>query len=200
MRLILGLVDQRGGEGRQLLDGGCAERAVIPAWVQAPHQEVAELNHRLVEFAEAWKSVHGFGQLAAVGWVTGQRVAPMTQRVEAVSWALARAESWCALSCAARMPDPTAQDWITLGVEPCPSRAGNADFAHGAWRALAWMLGVRPDPPGLPADFAEPSAFVNGAPGSRSEFWRSTSRDEQERNAAEARRWWRHIRSRLDGG
>jgi hypothetical protein len=189
-------MDQRGGEGRDQLGDRCGELAVIPAWVRAPHRQVAELNYRLVEFADAWESVHGFGQLAAVGWVTGQRVAPMTQRAEAVSWALARAESWCALSCAAGMPDPTARDWAGLGVAPRPVRAGDADFAHGAWRALAWMLGVRPDPPALPADLAAPGA---GPPGSPSADWRSTSRHEQERNMAEARRWWHHIRSTLDG-
>jgi hypothetical protein len=58
------------------------------------------------------------------------------------------------------------------------------------------MLGVRPDPPTLPADLAAPGA---GPPGSPSAGWRSTSRHEQERNMAEARRWWHHIRSRLDG-
>jgi len=195
MVLILGVMDRRRGEDHEQLGDVRGELAVIPAWVRAPHRQVAQLNYRLVEFADAWESVHGFGQLAAVGWVTGQRVAPMTQRAEAVSWELARAESWCALSRAAGMPDPTASDWAGLGVVPLPSRAGDADFAHGAWRALAWMLGVRPDPPSLPADLAEPGA---GPPGSPTAAWRSTSPGEQHRNTTEARRWWNHVRSRLD--
>ena len=99
------------------------------------------------ELATKVESVHASGQLAAVGWVTGVDPAPVTQREDTVTWALVRAESWVALCQAAQAEPPTARDWERLGVSPRPLVAGNADFAHGAWRTLAWLLGVHPEPP-----------------------------------------------------
>ena len=52
-----------------------------------------------------------------------------------------------ALCDVAHAPPPTERDWERLGVAARPAIAGNPDFAHGAWQALAWMLWVRPDPP-----------------------------------------------------
>ena len=120
-------------------------------------QREFELIHHLAHsLATRVGSVHGQGQLAAIGWVAGLRPAPMTQRDERATWKVARAESWVALSVAARSVEPATDDWPRLGVKPRAWVAGDEDFAHGVWRTLAWLLGVRPDPPiELPARDAD---------------------------------------------
>jgi hypothetical protein len=180
------------------------ELAVVPAWVVADHQQVADFNYMVFTLATELNSVHGKGQLAAVGWVTGVRPAPMTQRDEPVTWALARAESWVALTVAACNADPVTSDWAMLGVEQRPWVAGDQDFAHGAWRTLAWLLGVRADPP-----IAVPVREVDGtlAPGEEryathpdpsSPIWQEADRRRRQRNSVEALRWYRHVRDRIE--
>lgn len=149
------------------------------------------------------ESVHAQGQLAAVDWVTGSRPAPVTQRTEPVSWELARAESWAALCAAAGTGSPTAFEWDQLGCELRPWRAGDDDFAHGAWRTLAWLLGVRPDPPiELPVR-DEDGQLLPGQeryatrPDPSSPVWRAADGRRRDRNRVEAQRWCRHVRDRI---
>ena len=184
--------------------GLMAELAVIPAWVVADHRQVVELNYLAYALATKVDSVHGQGQLAAVEWVTGGRVSPMTHRDEPVSWALARAESWVALCVAANNNEPPPSDWAMLGVEPRPWGAGDGDFAHGAWRTLAWLLGVRPDPPiELPRRDEDGQLEPGGEryatrPDPTSPYWREADQRRRQRNRAEAQDWFRHVRSQID--
>lgn len=181
-----------------------SEQAVIPAWVVADHRQVAEFNYMVFTLATELESVHAQGQLAAVGWITGVRAAPMTQRTQPVTWALGRAESWAALCFAAWNGTPAARDWQLLGVDSRPTVAGNADFAHGAWRTLAWLLGARPDPP---IEVPVRDADGNLPPGEErfgyrgdptSLAWQAADQRRRDRNRAEARRYWQHIRDRVD--
>jgi hypothetical protein len=178
--------------------------AVIPAWVVADHRQVVDFNFAVYSLATEIDSVHAKGQLAAVGWVTGVRVAPMTHRDEPVSWALARAESWVALSVAATNVEPRAADWAMLDVEPRPWVSGDADFAHGAWHTLAWLLGVRPDPPiDLPlrdedGNLAPGQERYATRPNPSSPAWQEADRRRRQRNRAEALRWYQHVRHRID--
>lgn len=150
------------------------------------------------------KSVHAQGQLAALEWVTGVRPAPMTQRTEPVSWELVRAESWVALCVAAENTGPTAREWEQLRVEPRPRLAGDDDFAHGAWRTLAWLLGVRPDPPlGLPARDVDGQLLPGEEryatrPNPASPVWQSADVQRRDQNRTEAQRWCRHVRERVE--
>ena len=187
-----------------LILAAMADLTVIPAWVAADHRQVVDFNYMIYRLATEIDSVHAKGQLAAGGWVTGVRVAPITHRDEPASWALARAESWVALSVAATNAEPVTADWAILGVEPRSWVAGDADFAHGAWRTLAWLLGVRPDPP---IDLPLRDKDGNLAPGERryatrpnpsSPAWQEADRRRRQRNRAEALRWYQHVRSRID--
>lgn len=176
------------------------EYAVIPAWVVADHRQVVDLNLMAFTLATELESAHARGQLAAVEWVTGGRPAPITQRTESVSWELARAESWVALCAAAGATEPSAREWEQLAVAPRPRAAGDDDFAHGAWRAMAWLLGVRPDPPiELPVR-DEDGHVLPGEdryatrPNPASPVWQAADLRRRDRNRAEAQRWCRHVR------
>lgn len=180
------------------------ELAVIPAWVVPAPQQVVDMNHMAFELATKVDSVHASGQLAAVGWVTGVGPAPMTRREDAVTWAVVRAESWVALCHAAQKEPPTAQDWERLGVPPRPLVDWNIDFAHGAWRTLAWLLGVHPEPPGALPNRLEDGSVPPGEqrygvrPNLDSPIWRTAEDGRLARNQAEALRHWRHVRERAD--
>lgn len=178
--------------------------AIIPAWVVAPHRQVVDLNYMTYVLATEIESVHGQGQLAAVGWVTGQCAAPVTHRAEPVTFKLARAESWAALCVAANDSAPTTRDWERLAVRPAATVSVDADFAHGAWRTFAWLLGVRPDPPiELPVRDADGSIppwerhyAYRGDP--TQPEWQAADQRRRERNRAEALQYWRHIRRQLE--
>ncbi|MGH3568526.1 MAG: hypothetical protein ACRDRH_21370 [Pseudonocardia sp.] len=75
--------------GRTL--GVMTDYVVIPAWVVADHRQVPDFDHMVFVLVTELGSVHVQGQLAALGWVLGGRPAPVTQRTEPVTWALARA-------------------------------------------------------------------------------------------------------------
>jgi hypothetical protein len=180
-----------------------AELAVVPAWVVADHRQVKELYYLAYALATKVDSVHAQGQLATLDWLTGGRVAPMTHREEPVSWALARAESWVALCVAANNGQPLSSDWAMLGVEPRPWVSGDGDFAHGAWRTLAWLLGVRPDPPiELPrrdenGDLEPGGERYATRPDPSSPYWREADRRRRQRNREEARTWFQHVRRQI---
>lgn len=184
--------------------GGMGELAVIPAWVAPAHRSVVDMNHMAYALAHQVDSVHAAGQLAAVGWVTGVRDAPVTERADSASWEMVRAESWVALCHAAQAPPPRERDWERLGVAARPVVAGGADFAHGAWRTMAWLLGVHAQPPTELPERAEDGSVPPWerryamAPQPRSPKWRAMEARRLERNHAEALRHWRHIRDRAD--
>lgn len=124
---------------------------IVPPWVVPPEEQVAALGSVAYSLAVDAKSWHGAGQFGAVRWVASGMTAPVSRRWAPASWTMMRAESWVAL-CQAAFDDgaPTDREWQRLGVEACPIPYGGAhadDFAHGAWRTLAWLLGVLPEPP-----------------------------------------------------
>jgi hypothetical protein len=182
-----------------------AERAVIPAWVKADHRRVVDLHWMAHELATQLNSWHAQGQLAALGWVVSNERAPMTHRTDQATSQLARAESWVALCVAAGDGLPTADEWARLEVEPRAVFVADHDFAHGAWRTLAWLLGVYPDPPTelLPARDPDGNLISDREPryGLRrdesSPLWRRVDRAWRARNRAEAQRWSAHVRRQL---
>jgi hypothetical protein len=182
-----------------------AERAVIPAWVQADHRQVVDLHWTAYGLATQLDSLHAQGQLAALGWIVSGERAPITHRTDPATWELARAESWVALCIAAGGEQlPTAEEWARLAVEPRASRVADDDFAHGVWRTLAWLLSVRPDPPTeLPDRDANGNVVPDREPrfGLRrdesSPLWQQVDGAWRARNRSEARRWCAHVRRQL---
>lgn len=177
--------------------------AVVPAWVAPPHAQVVELHHLAYRLAEVIGDAEARGRLAAVEWVVGLAPAPVTHRRDAASWEQARAESWVALSVAAGEPAPTAADWARLGVTAEPAGTADVESAYGAWRTLAWLLGVRSDPPvELPERYPDGS-LVGGPryatrPNPASPAWLEAQERRRERAGADARRHWEHVRRLAD--
>lgn len=127
----------------------------------------------------------------------------MTHRADAATWEQARAESWVALCVAAEAPAPTVRDWERLGVDPRPAVVADLDHAYGAWRTLAWLLGVRPDPPvELPERHADGS-LVGGPryatrPDPASPVWQAAQARRRARARVDAGRHWEHVRRLAD--
>lgn len=179
------------------------DHAVIPAWVVPAHKQVVELHFLAYRLAEVIDDAEPGGRLAAVEWVVGLAPAPVTQRRDAASWEQVRAESWVALCVAADAPAPTVADWARLGVTAEPAATADVEWAYGAWRTLAWFLGVRSDPPvELPERYADGS-LVGGPryatrPNPASPAWREAEARRRERARADARRHWQHVRRLAD--
>lgn len=134
------------------------------------------------------------GDAAAEWWQAG------------VSFEAARAESWVALCMAAGQGVPTAADWRMLGVEPrAVAVDDDPEFAYGVWRTLSWLLGVREDFPirtawhraaSLPPERPHLLAPLRG--GEPDAAWFTAERAAQEQARADALRYWRHVRARVD--
>lgn len=180
---------------------------IVPPWVVPPEGHVAALGSAAYSLAVDAKSWHSAGQFGAVRWVARGMTAPVSRRWAVASWTMMRAECWVAL-CQAAFDDgaPTDREWERLGVAGSPIPYGGAhadDFAHGAWRTLAWLLGVVPDPPVALPDHQEDGTVAPDAqlytlrPDPESEQSRASDQCRRARQRAEARRHWSHIRDRL---
>lgn len=165
---------------------------------------LGSLAYGLAVDAKSW---HGAGQFGALRWVARGMTAPVSRRWTPASWTMMRAESWVAL-CQAAFDDgvPTDREWELLGVAPCPIPYGGGhadDFAHGAWRTLAWLLGVVRDPPVALPDHREDGTVAPDPqlytlrPDPDSERWRASDQHRRAQQRAQARRHWSHIRERL---
>jgi len=179
-----------------------ASMAVVPSWVAPAHRDVVDCHHTVVQLADVTGSHEALGQVAALGWVVGLRPAPLTQREERVTRDLVRAEHWLALCTAAGQSEPNTAEWQQFGVEPRPMIAGNAEFAHGSWSVLGWLLGGHLDPPvEVPCRAADGSVppgeqlYVT-RPRPESPVWQDTQRRRRERQRAEAFMAWRRVRDR----
>jgi hypothetical protein len=100
---------------------------------------------------------------------------------------------------------PTAQDWMRLGVSPASPAVAAEDvfWAYGVWRTLAWLLGVRPDPPAELPERTTDGELVGGPlhtsrPDSASPMWQATRARCRREDLADAQRYWRHVRSLAD--
>jgi hypothetical protein len=178
-------------------------QAVIPAWVVPAHRRVVELHYLVYRFVEVVGTAHFRGQLAAVEWVVGRGSAPVTGRPDRATWPQARAESWVALCVAAQAPEPTGRDWVRLGVQPRLATVDDPDWAHGAWRTLAWLLGVRPEPPVELPERDEDGQLAGGPlytlrPDPASQVWRAVETRRREWATEDARRHWQHVRRLAD--
>jgi hypothetical protein len=97
---------------------GTTWAACAPAWVVPDELELVDCDVVAEQLAEVPGSHDAWGQLAALGWVFGFRVSPMTQRDNPVTVELVRAESWAALYGAASPPygEPPPSEWQWFGV------------------------------------------------------------------------------------
>lgn len=201
---------------------------VLPPWVVPPVHAVEECERvarRSLELPRYRATSRDSGVAAALVWLTLGEVSPLTQRFDggiwdppgatpddstatwcsAVTYEMARAESWVALSRAADAESPSDDDWRRLGVEPAQARECEREYAYGVWRALAWLLGVREDFPiytswdraaGVPHDRPHLRAAVRG--GQPDAAWHAAEQAAQDQAQRDARRHWEHVRSRLD--
>lgn len=129
----------------------------------------------------------------------------MTGRSAALTtWEVARSESWVALCVAAGKPPPTADDWRRLEVEPRPAITGDREYAYGAWRALAWLLGMRGDWPvhtgrHRAAEIPRERPHVVAPRSARdSTAWQAADRAARDQAEHDALRYWRHVRQLAD--
>jgi hypothetical protein len=84
------------------------------------------------------------GIAAAVAWVRGGRVGPVTERDESpVTRSLATAEMWAASAAGAPdLPRPPLEELCDkFGVAYWAPRPILPEWGEGAWRALRWLLG-----------------------------------------------------------
>lgn len=192
---------------------------VLPSWVVPEFDAVMECERvarRRLGLGPRAVTARDSGVTAALAWLTIGEVSPVTRRgstggqhadaswTAGVSWELARAESWVALCVAAGAPDPTAEDWRRLGVEPALASVDDAEFAYGAWRTLAWLLGVREDFPiytswHRAASIRRDRTHLYGRrPADRDAAWRAAEQAARDQARADARRHWEHVRARVD--
>ena len=193
---------------------------VLPSWVVPEFDAVRECERvsvRLLGHQPYGATTRDSGVAAALVWLTLGEASPMTHRAwpgvfdppdrsgtwtSGATWEAARAESWVALCVAASAPEPAEEDWRRLGVEPALTVADDPEFAYGVWRALAWLLGVRADWPiytgwhqaaGIPHDRPHLSTRPRDAAA-----WQAAEQAAQDQARADARRWWEHVRARVD--
>lgn len=119
--------------------------AVIPEWVVPSAREVDDAHWlAFKEYAERG-SVAAGGVGAALAWVRGGRVGPVTCRDEQpVTEVLARAEMWAA-AVAERpgsTPPPLEQICADLGVAYWRPGEVDSRWATGVRAALRWLLGA----------------------------------------------------------
>jgi hypothetical protein len=212
---------------------GCVSAHLrLPAWVVPPlHavEECARVVDRRLELGQYRATRRDVGVSAALVWLTLGEVSPMTWRpctmstrsveparepgaapVEwwesGVTFEVARAESWVALSMAAGQAEPIDDDWRMLGVEPRPVAVDDdPEFAYGVWRTLSWLLGVREDFPmytswhraaDLPPDRPHLHASLRG--GEPNAAWFAAEQAAQDQARTDALRYWQHVRATVD--
>ena len=154
---------------------------------------------RLEEVTGCWQAR---GQCAALCWLLGSAVpTPITQRVGAVTQAAARLESRLALCAAAGQLSEVDCERARFGIPSMRIVEGSAWWAHGVWRTLSWLLGERPDPPFQLPVLAEdgsvcPGTEVYAVPRNPdAPWWRAMEAGREQRELAEASRWWRESHS-----
>lgn len=115
-----------------------------PDWASPSRTEIADLHWLAYRAQLEMDSPWAAGVAAAVSWVRGGRVAPVTERDDTpVTKALAEAEMWAAVVALGDGPPPPVEGISArLGVPyraPCTT---NPDWAQGVWRALRWLTGT----------------------------------------------------------
>jgi hypothetical protein len=117
------------------------ETAVIPAWVVQPPTQVADC-HRIAHATAAQTGRVRMAAVAAtVNWVTGGQPAPLTERLDVPTAAVARAEMMLAIG------PLHAELWRELGVEPREPVTNHPEWLEGVALALGWLLGIHSRPP-----------------------------------------------------
>jgi len=121
--------------------------AFIPTWVAPPAQQVVDCFRICYAVVDETLSFLRGGHAAAVNWVTGGQVSPISEVPEQpVPEHVARAERMLARVVAWDMPPPSLTEWADLGVEPREPVASNREWATGVEAALSWLLGLRAEP------------------------------------------------------
>ena len=178
----------------------------VPDWVSPTVDAVRECHRVAWNLQSFGVDSRDQGSLDAIFWVTLGDLSPMTRRLGSqATWEHARAESWVALCVAAGKPAPTERDWQRLGVEPKAAVTADREFAYGAWRALAWLLGVREDWPihtawhqAAEIPWERPHAYEVAKDRRDTEAWRAADRASRDQAEQDALRHWQHIRARAD--
>ncbi len=178
---------------------------LTPAWVVQERRAVQECWEAAVE-RRTTPTDRDRGVNWTMRWLFAEEVGPVTSRPPTeCTRENARAESWVALCLAADMPGPTEGDWRRLGAAPLPPVTTlDREFSYGAWRTLAWLLGVREDWPiytswhraaSLPKEC--PHHYIRHA-GRNTDAWRAADQAARERAHSDALTHWRHVRKLAD--
>ncbi|MGH3795641.1 MAG: hypothetical protein ACRDSP_12195 [Pseudonocardiaceae bacterium] len=176
----------------------------VHRWVVPGEDAVREVYRVSFVIARRGLDARDLGAINALYWVTIGEVSPVGQQAVEATWERARAESWLALCLAAGQELPTERDWQRLGAEPYPAVRTDPAYCYGAWRTLAWLLGVRDDWPvhtawhraaELPQE--RPHTYVSQSQRD-TEAWRVAAEASAERDRQDALLHWRHIRERAD--
>ncbi|MGH3751958.1 MAG: hypothetical protein ACRDRP_04545 [Pseudonocardiaceae bacterium] len=124
-----------------------------PDWVAPSVSQIADEHWLAYSMLMTTRLPWAAGVAAAVAWVRGGRVGPITYRDEQpVTRDLADAECWAAA--AARDPFgtlPLNTIYTQLRVTPADPKPGlDVNYSVGAWRALRWLLGIEDQDAPLP--------------------------------------------------
>lgn len=115
--------------------------AVIPPCVVPPAAQVADYHRIAHALAVRTSDVGMRGHAATLNWVTGGQAAPMTERADAPTEAVMRAEMMVAARAAAGLAVPAGM-WAGLGVTPARAVTDSQPWATAVGLALGWLLGV----------------------------------------------------------
>jgi hypothetical protein len=123
----------------------------VPSWVAWPLVDFSDL--RWIAYRE-WldsKTSYSGGVLAAVAWVVGDGVGPVTGRGEQpVTGYLACAERGAARGAGADLVhqrQSAALNMVQFGEAYRAPRVSDREFALGVWKTLGWLLGEDEEAP-----------------------------------------------------
>ncbi|MGH3525759.1 MAG: hypothetical protein ACRDQ6_00410 [Pseudonocardiaceae bacterium] len=157
-----------------------------PDWITPSGWEVADAHLLSYGMIRTTRQPWVVGVPAALSWVRGGRVGPVTERTEQpVTRDLADAERWAAE--AARDPNdppPLAAICEQLGVALAfPKPDTHPGYAVGVWRALRWVLGV----PDQACPVAVPRRHPDGRLFTADDLYREATHGKMDRLSPEQR-------------
>lgn len=135
------------------------------AWIVPSVGQVSDVHWIAYRVATDRGSGCAGGMIAALSWVAGDRVGPVTERDEQpVTEALARAETWAALRVDDEFtddPEPSLRERCARWAVPYwPVRVSDCEWANGVWRTLQWLNGTGAAKPPVTLPVRNPDGTV----------------------------------------